>query len=409
MRSSALLQTGLSLAILGLVACGGGGGGGAGNTKTVTVSPPETNTMPIVVDAGPSVNGQQLGVVNLPYVSVTICTPGTSQCQTIDHVLVDTGSTGLRIMASVLSPSLSLPSATEGSNAVLECVQFVSGYSWGPVKFADATLGGQQIASLPIQVIGDSIFPVPPTSCSNLGASLGSVDALGANGILGVGVFEHDCGLACAQAFPPSIYFGCSNSGCQTVARSLSQQIPNPIARLATDNNGVLIDLPTVASSGATKVNGSLIFGIGTRANNGLGNARVLMLNGSGQFTTLYNNSALSHSFVDSGSNGLFFPDNSIPLCGSSSFYCPASTLTLSAILQSSVTGANIAINFEVANIFTLINDNPTHFAFNNIGGDVGLFTGTFDWGTPFFFGRKVFTAIEGRTTPAGTGPYIAY
>jgi hypothetical protein len=27
----------------------------------------------------------------------------------------------------------------------------------------------------------------------------------------------------------------------------------------------------------------------------------------------------------------------------------------------------------------------------------------------PFFYGRNVFTAIEGQNTPAGLGPYVAY
>ena len=30
-------------------------------------------------------------------------------------------------------------------------------------------------------------------------------------------------------------------------------------------------------------------------------------------------------------------------------------------------------------------------------------------WGLPFFFGRTVFTAIEGQTTPGGVGPYFAF
>jgi hypothetical protein len=30
-----------------------------------------------------------------------------------------------------------------------------------------------------------------------------------------------------------------------------------------------------------------------------------------------------------------------------------------------------------------------------------------FDWGLPFFYGRAVYTAIEGRGTPAG--PYFAF
>jgi uncharacterized protein DUF3443 len=397
-----------------LAACGGGGGGGSDGGNVATPPPDPTNVVPLVVDAGPSVGGQRLGTINLPFVSVTICTPGTNQCQTIDHVLVDTGSTGLRIMSSVLSASVNLPTATSGSDNILECMQFVSGYSWGPVKFADFKLGNQQVASMPIQIIGDPLFSVPPTSCSNLGASLNSVSTLGANGILGVGVFEYDCDSACAQAFPPAVYFSCSGSGCQPTSRSLAQQIPNPVARFSGDNNGVLIELPAVTANGAAALKGSLIFGIGTQSNNSLGNARVLLLNSIGEFTTLYNGDALTRSFIDSGSNGLFFRDNAIPVCGDATnapgFYCPSSTLTLSAIQQSPIDAGNVPINFNIANTVDLLTNNPTHDAFNNVGGNVpALFFNSFDWGTPFFFGRRVFSAIEGRSTPAGVGPYIAY
>jgi hypothetical protein len=33
----------------------------------------------------------------------------------------------------------------------------------------------------------------------------------------------------------------------------------------------------------------------------------------------------------------------------------------------------------------------------------------SFDWGLPFFYGRRVATAIQGYSTSAGTGPYIAF
>jgi len=48
---------------------------------------------------------------------------------------------------------------------------------------------------------------------------------------------------------------------------------------------------------------------------------------------------------------------------------------------------------------------NQADFVFNNLGGPGH---DSFDWGLPFF-GRNVFTAIEGRSTPGGTGPYWAY
>jgi hypothetical protein len=40
-----------------------------------------------------------------------------------------------------------------------------------------------------------------------------------------------------------------------------------------------------------------------------------------------------------------------------------------------------------------------------------GANSGGFDWGMPFFFGRNVYTAIEGVTPPAGVpkGPFVAY
>src|SRR3569832_1654003 len=47
------------------------------------------------------------GVVNQPCVSVTVCLPTTTQCQTISDILLDTGSVGLRIFRSVLTLDLS--------------------------------------------------------------------------------------------------------------------------------------------------------------------------------------------------------------------------------------------------------------------------------------------------------------
>ncbi|MFL6637701.1 MAG: DUF3443 family protein, partial [Paraburkholderia graminis] len=44
--------------------------------------------------------------------------------------------------------------------------------------------------------------------------------------------------------------------------------------------------------------------------------------------------------------------------------------------------------------------------AFNNIAGAAAS---GFDWGLPFFFGRRVYTAIASRATSAGPGPYYAF
>ncbi|HEX9451542.1 MAG TPA: DUF3443 family protein, partial [Burkholderiales bacterium] len=93
----------------------------------------------VLVGPGPANN------INLLFTTVTICEPGsTSNCQSIDHVLIDTGSTGLRIMSSLLSPSLALRQQTDaGSNPIVACGRFVDGYTWGPVKLADVKMAGE--------------------------------------------------------------------------------------------------------------------------------------------------------------------------------------------------------------------------------------------------------------------------
>jgi Protein of unknown function (DUF3443) len=386
-----------SFAIL-LLATGCGGGGG-----NAALAP---NVQAITVDPGPTSN------VNLLFTTVTICAPGTSNCQSIDHVLVDTGSTGLRIVSSLLSPSLSLQQQTANGSPVVECGQFADGFTWGPVKLADVKMSGEQAGSVPIQVIGDPAFSMIPPTCSGIGAAENSVQTLGANGLLGVGVFQQDCGSACAQGVVPGTYYICPSTGCQPTQANLTQQLQNPVGMFSVDNNGVIIALPSVPATGSVSVSGFMIFGIGTQGNNGLGGAQVMPVDPTtGNFTTLFNQSTYGNSFIDSGSNALFFADASIAPCSTSStafgFDCPAATQNLTAINQGA-RGATSVVNFQVANADALFASNPGGFAFGNLAGTNSDAT-SFDWGLPFFFGRNVFTAIAGQNTPAGPGPYLAY
>ena len=77
--------------------------------------------------------------------------------------------------------------------------------------------------------------------------------AFGANGILGVGLFQQDCGLACTTATQsiPAVYYDCPSSGCNPTYVTLAQQVPNPVTMFATDNNGVLIQLSAVPDGGS--------------------------------------------------------------------------------------------------------------------------------------------------------------
>ena len=132
-----LWLTGLFCALLTLAGCGGGGSSSGGTTGGGTAD--GVSSTPIVMDGGPA------GELNVPFVSVTICNPGTATCQTVDHVILDTGSTGLRLVASVLDSSLVLPAETDGSgNPLRECYAYVTSYVWGSMVTADVSIAGQK-------------------------------------------------------------------------------------------------------------------------------------------------------------------------------------------------------------------------------------------------------------------------
>ncbi len=382
-----------------------GGGGSHANTVTNTVVTTGSNVQPISVNAGPTGN-----YANGVFTSVTVCVPSTTNCQTIDSVLVDTGSYGLRLLSSAGGGALTLAlpqqNASDG-NPIGECAGFVSGLTWGPVKTADITLSGEQASNLPLQVIDPTFATVPATCAASGVPEDDTLQALGSNGILGIGPFAQDCGSACAAtgATNPGLYWDCASTSCQVTAEALTEQVQNPVPLFATDNNGVIIELPSLSGSAASLM-GSLVFGIGTQSNNALGSAAIFPLDSSGEFSTTFKGQTYP-AFVDSGSNAYFFLNTNLtglPACSASSgFYCPASQTNLTATTVSGSTTANIT--FAVANADTLFST-----ASNAVFGPLaGPNPGTFDWGLPFFFGRNVFTAIESKTTPGGAGPYWAY
>jgi Protein of unknown function (DUF3443) len=390
-------------AMTAMAGCGGGGSSKQANGIAVANGP---NVATLIVDGGPQ------GIINAPFVSVTVCEPGTSNCVTVDHVLVDTASVGLRLMGSLLS-ALNLPVSRDGnSNALYECVQFADSHTWGSLKTADIKIASEQASNLTLNIIDDSLPPAVaiPADCSNGLPAANSVVSFGANGVIGLQPFKEDC-PACTTQIIPGTYYTCSGASCQGTMLTPAQLVQNPVYHFATDNNGVILQLPAVSSAGAFGVRGTLIFGIDTQANNQLGTARVLSLNPlSGNFATTYKGQVLNQSFIDSGSNGYFFNDAALANCtssGAAGFYCPGSAQTLSAT-QTSNTGVASAVNFNVANAEALTSNQPTYTAFSNLAGTNPL-SSSFDWGLPFFYGRNVYVAIEGRSTSAGAGPYFAY
>jgi hypothetical protein len=295
----------------------------------------------------------------------------------------------------------------------------VDGFTWGPVQTVDMTIAGEKAKSLPIQVITSSFASIP-SSCTSNGAAEDDLTTLMANGILGVGNYPQDCGGACTQsgANNPGLYYTCPANNCTVTTESLSSQVQNPVSLFATDNNGVVLELPAVTGA-ETSASGSLIFGIGTQSNNALGSATVYTIDPStGNFSTTFNGTSYSDlSFLDSGSNGIYFLDSTttgIPTCTNANInflYCPTTTQNLSATNQGA-SGATGSVNFVVGNAQTLLTANPNAAAINGLAGPASStpsFMFEFDWGLPFYFGRKVYTSIAGANTPGGQGPYWAY
>jgi hypothetical protein len=302
--------------------------------------------------------------------------------------------------------SVSLTHVTSGGNPVAECIQYADGSSvWGPVKVADVILGNEPVVQVPIQVI-DSSFGTAPAGCSN---AYQAPSEAGYNGSLGVSFFEQDCGTTCSAVAGNGIYYACSGATCNGAAVPLSNQAQNPVALLPVDNNGVIVQLPSIPSSGSPSTDGYLVLGISTRSNNVPAGVTAYPASASGSIITTFNGS--DHTgFIDTGSNGLFFPspsDTTLPDCAApfSAWYCPSSTRNLSATNRGAPGAPSGVTSFQIANFETLF-VTTTNNVFADIGGSN---VNDFDWGLPFHFGRNVYIGIEGKTTNLGTGPYWAY
>jgi hypothetical protein len=117
----------------------------------------------------------------------------------------------------------------------------------------------------------------------------------------------------------------------------------------------------------------------------------------------------MSQSFIDSGSNGLFFDDNSLASCQTNTFfYCPLTPASLKAT-NSGSNGASTSVSFSVANADSIFSSFPNDAVIPGLAGPSNTNGSSFDWGLPFFYGRNVFTSIAGTTAPGGQTPYWAY
>jgi hypothetical protein len=392
---------------------GGSSNGGGGGTQTPSST---NNVMALTVNGSLCSPATSASYPNKPCVSVTICAPGTTNCQTINDILLDTGSYGLRVFQSVLTVPLS-PIKTSSGAQIAECIEYLDNASdWGPIELASVVLGGEPAVQIPVHVINSGFFPSAAANdagCTNLDTSPSEA---GFNGILGVGPYAQDCGSFCANYADNTYYYACSGSSCTPTAVTLSNQVQNPVSLLPQDNNGVLVELPALSGDSSASANGYLVLGIGTQSNNSpSAGTSVYVIDNNPIDSNYYMNISTTFqnttypSFIDTGSNGLFFDSSGLlPACSApnSSWFCPQSLKTLSASNQGTG-GSAISLSFGVGNFDSIISSSSEVSA--EVGGGSVSSTPQFDWGLPFFFGRSVYVGLEGTKSVLGTGPYWAY
>lgn len=451
-----------------LVGCGGGDSTSShlrcGNVDCKTLNDPvstiffpaDNNLRVTVDDLGPhSFDGKANTInTNILYATVTVCAfggvPGnTSECTEIDHVLVDSGSVGLRVLASKVS-QLGLTPIPLASGNAWECFPFVIGGLWGPNVAADVWLGKQKAEALSIQLIDDQRALAPSEDCKTITNTtlvnsniLASAGQLRANGILGIGSTRLDCGRDCAagqyhvqSSDPPGssvLYYSCpqivsSPMQCSLAPMDAALQVFNPVAKLPDGfNNGVVLKMPAIPDTqpGAATASGELILGIDT--NNLPPNATKVFLGVTDTDSylavkTLFNRNTYANSYLDTGTNGMFFYDGFIKPCASDSqayfWYCPDATMKdLKATLSDGDPSlrSGVEVTFQVAN-FSVLNftDNT---AFSGAAGAVNQSgvgntyvpdTKTFAWGMPFFYGKSVYLSIW-QQPGSEAGPWYAW
>jgi len=425
-----LAVSGMCVALAG---CGGGGGGSDSSTSATSNTTPPATTTPVTTTPAVSTafadptavptayngvaNAVQItvsggGNLNAPMTSVTICSPGSnaaSNCTTINNVLVDTASYGLRLFASAI-PTSTLSTLTpqlQGGQQVAECVSFGSGDTWGSVRSADLKMSGEIAQNLPINVIQDSqlVSASMPADCIT-GKPITTPAIMGANGILGIGVSPNDCGVGCSVAALSGQYYTCTGSTCTSVIEPVASQVTNPVKLFPTDNNGVIVEMAQVSDSGAATGSGTLVFGIDTQANNTLPGTGVTLLqtNIVGNMDAQFEGRTYSkQGFFDSGSGALFFQSTALTK-NAKGYYTPAAPTGMQAVFTAA-NSAMATVQFNVGNATTLLSSSS--YAFNNLGVTM---VGSVDIGLPFFYGRHMYYHMSGQpSNQAGTTPFVAY
>ncbi|WP_175949411.1 DUF3443 family protein [Burkholderia vietnamiensis] len=341
--------------------------------------------------------------INRALVSVTVCVPGTSQCETVDNVMLDTGSVGLRLQRSALKhPERFAAMAGPDAHALAECYRFVSSAAWGIVTRVDLRLAAIQASNIPIQIVDEanaSYGDHPrPDSCLKGGKPT-------SNGTLGIAAVSlNDCKDPCFISLKSPRYYECTAGTCAPIAKAVAAnfRIVHPIAALASDNNGYVLDVQPVPESGAKAARGTLTLGIGTRRNNALDVTNVVDLAPNGTFTTVWNGQSYPASYFDTGTEEYYFATAPVGARECGSHWCATPEAEFSATLKGRTTDATT--KFRVGESATLVRSGKG--VFRNVAIVAHKDSRAFVWGMPFFIGRKVFVKLTEGANGSGNAFY---
>ena len=338
-------------------------------------------------------------------VSVTLCEPGTERCATVDDVMVDTGSTGLRLEASAVPDWLRLPPFLgSGGHPLAECLRFVHDTAWGALHRADVRLGGLTARALPLQVIDDGGGP-QPAACPRSDASPTS------NGTLGLGQHPLDCQGACEQKPEAPGVFVADGSGWMPLRGRVdpAYRLPNPVSFLPVHDDGIVIEMPAPPGGAAREVAGTLTFGVGTADDNRLGASTRLDLDAAGRFTTVFRGESYPESYIDSGTETYIFRDDGLPRCRDRAWaYCVEPRRALAAELVGR-NGTRVPVDFTVGD--DRARRERRAGASDDVAEAAEPGSAAFVWGAPFFLGRRVSLVMDGRGVPDSpglVGPFYA-
>jgi hypothetical protein len=312
-------------------------------------------------------------------------------------------------MGSVALRQINAPSGSP----LAECYNYGDGsYGfWGPVQTADVMVGEEKATNVPVQVI-NSTYAGLPSTCEI--GSFNSPSSAGVNGIMGVNQLVADCGSYCASNTDAEMYYSCSGGTCTASEAPVPSQPQNPVSMMPFDNNGLIIQLPTINAEGEVSVSGTAIMGIGTQTNNTPGvPVSVLTTDDYGYLNATFSGVTYTdNSVVDSGTPSYCLQSTStlVDCSGQADIYfCPTSTQNLTASL-SAVSGSNSAnFSFSIANAGDL---QDIYAAFDDVGwdnGQLGISPAPAIFGLTFFYGRSVYIGLGGKNTPIGAGPFVGF